>query len=73
MMRHEMIISYEIVDGMKTDMKNEGELVRCGSCRFAYTDKQFGGLYCKGKRVSPLSYCSWGMRHEERSVAAGNS
>ena len=65
MMRHEMIISYEVVDGMKTDMKNEGELVRCGSCRFAYTDKLFGGLFCKGKRKSPRGYCDGGMpKHE---------
>ena len=64
-MRHEMIISYEIVDGQKTSMKNEGELVRCGECRYAYTDKVFKGLYCKGKRKSPRGYCDGGMdKHE---------
>ena len=65
-MRHEMIISYEEEDGRKIGMKNEGELIRCGRCRFGYTDKQFGGLYCKGKRISPVNYCSWGLPKYEQ-------
>lgn len=72
-MRHESIMSYELIDGRKTGMRDEGELVRCGDCRYSYTDKHFGGLYCKGKRISPQMYCSWGMRKdEERDLDAGH-
>ena len=41
-MRKEMIISYEIIDGMKTGMKNEGEIIRCREC--AYHDLFFPDL-----------------------------
>jgi len=61
-MRHEVIISYTEEDGHMTGMKNEGELVRCGNCVNCYADKIFGGMYCNGKRVSPVNYCCWGRR-----------
>lgn len=63
-MRKELIMSYEVVDGRLTDQKNEGELIRCGDCRYSYKDKEFGGLYCKGKRKSPRGYCDRGKRKE---------
>ena len=63
MMRHEMIISYEIVDGMKTGMKTEGELVRCGECIRSRTD--FMGLWCGTIRKSPMGYCDRGKRKDD--------
>lgn len=63
-MRKELIMSYEIVDGRLIDQKNEGELIRCGDCRYSYKDKEFGGLYCKGKRKSPRGYCDRGKKKE---------
>ena len=60
MMRHEMIISYEIVDGQKTGMRNEGELIRCENCiRYRCSPR---GSFCMGRRISPMGYCDKAVR-----------
>lgn len=61
-MRHEMIISYEIVDGQKTGMKSEGDLIRCSDCiRFRSGER---GSYCMGRRVSPMGFCDKAVRND---------
>lgn len=61
-MRHEMILSYEEINGEKYNMKNEGQLIRCDDCVHFKTNKIFGGAWCKGKRISPIDFCSKAVR-----------
>ena len=57
-MRHEMIMSYEITDGKKTGMRNEGDLIRCGDCvRYRSSER---GSFCMGRRKSPNGFCDEG-------------
>lgn len=62
-MRHEMIISYEIVDGQKTAMRNEGELIRCMNCKRLIQSAR--GSFCMGRRKSPMGHCDEGKKRED--------
>ena len=61
-MRHEVIMSYEIVDGKETGYKREGELIRCGDCIHSRTTRS--GMKCGCQRKSPMGYCDEGKRNE---------
>ena len=68
-MRQEMIISYEIIDGLKTGMKNEGELIRCKDCKFHDifpTDSKVEmPMKCLNIRYGGV-YPDWFCEHAER-------
>lgn len=60
-MRYEMILSYTLdTDGRKIDAHNEGELIRCESCKHSNADNFLHRLLCRGKVVEPEDYCSKG-------------
>ena len=44
-----------------------GELVRCKDCAKVQHDTIFGRWYCKGKRIEPTDYCSYGERKKAES------
>ena len=40
------------------------QVVRCKDCRRVEKDHLFGGYWCRGYRVSPDDFCSYGERKE---------
>lgn len=62
---HSAVFAYDIMDWIDdVPAADVVPVVRCKDCRYSMDDKIFGGMWCRGRKVTPDWFCADGAKRD---------